>query len=355
MRIVPNKLLIPAAQARKHYASLGLREVARRLTIVPPTSRGSEWNLTTPRQTASVERRFLEKICGVADRQKTEDDDHVTIAAESATPSFIKRWRKTITPGSGGSDADERAHGENLAVEIWIAEVGAFRRSRGSPDVLTDDDRSALTQLKTPAARNCATAARILLRLGLSQIVKGRIAPHEWRFRRSADGKPMLLHPGETIHFSVSHTDAAVAVAVSSSLELGIDVESLDQDLADDVIDNFCSERERRILCACSPTERTREFIKLWTRKEAYAKLLGRGHAIDFSSLECADNPSGPPEDDCWCSAVQFESFNVPVDHSLHYGSLAVKRPYAQSVDIQLINVVGSESGAADSSAAGFR
>jgi len=271
----------------------------------------------------------------------------VTIAAESTALSFVKGWRKTIALDSGNK-ADEHRPAKTLTVNVWIARVDTFLQTSSLLGVLTDDDRSALVRLKAPAARNCATAARILLRLGLSQMVKGRIAPHAWRFRRNADGKPMLSNPRETIRFSVSHTNAVIAVAISSKLGLGIDIESLDQDLVDNVMDDFCTERERRFLLACPPAERTREFIKLWTRKEAYAKLLGRGHAIDFASLDCAADTGSLLEDDCSRSAVQFESFYVPVDHSLHYGSLVVEKPDAQSIDIQFINMVGSESGAAD-------
>jgi phosphopantetheinyl transferase len=263
-----------------------------------------------------------------------------------ATLCFVESWRKTIAPGLGRA-ADERCLGDSLTVNVLIAGVEPLLEAQSSHDVLTDNDRSTLVQLKAPIARNCATAAKLLLRLGLSQAVNGRIAPRDWRFRRNSAGKPVLSNPLGNINFSVSHTNAVIAVAISSKLELGIDIESIDQNLVENVIDNFCSQRERRILEACPPAKRTREFIQLWTRKEAHAKLLGRGHAIDFSSVECPADPAGIQWDDHSSSAVKFESFYVRLDHSLYYASLAVKKPDAQSLDIQLINVMGSRRGVA--------
>jgi phosphopantetheinyl transferase len=270
----------------------------------------------------------------------------VSTAAEGATLCFVESWRKTITADLGRAAGAQR-FAADVAVNVWIARVEPLLQAQSSLDVLTDDDRSELARLKAPAARNCATAARLLLRLGLSRTVKGRVAPHDWRFRRNSAGKPALSNPRENIGFSVSHTNAVIAVAISSKSELGIDIESVDQDLVESVIENFCSQRERKILRACPPAKRTREFIQLWTRKEAYAKLLGRGHAIDFSSVECPADPAGIQRDDRSSSAVLFESFYVPVDHSLYYASLAVKKPDARSLDIQLINVIGSGRGAA--------
>src|SRR5262249_34179383 len=48
----------------------------------------------------------------------------------------------------------------------------------------------------------------------------------------------------------------------------------------------YCSARERRALSRLQEPEKTRAFARLWSLKEAYAKLTGTGLATDFRFLE---------------------------------------------------------------------
>jgi 4'-phosphopantetheinyl transferase len=70
-------------------------------------------------------------------------------------------------------------------------------------------------------------AAHALLRRMLTDAAPN-IAPEEWRFHRTARGKPYLpptLAGAPPIHFSLSHTRGLVACVISRGAAVGVDAE----------------------------------------------------------------------------------------------------------------------------------
>jgi phosphopantetheinyl transferase len=246
-------------------------------------------------------------------------------------------WRKILKP-----DLEQAASSsvvENSRVDVWVARTDSLLQGE-SLKILTSDDWNTLARLKTSAARDCATATRILLRLGLSEMVDDRISPREWHFKTTPFGKPVISNHLPVLNFNISHADAVIVVAISSRLQLGIDIESIDQELTEDVIAGFCNAQELAVIRGCHPAQRTREFIRLWTRKEAYGKLLGFGHLIDFSSMNGLPDAFGIECDAHSTSSIHFESFYVPIDRSLYHASLAIEKISAGTVDIRIIDVI---------------
>ncbi len=88
---------------------------------------------------------------------------------------------------------------------------------------------------------------------------------------RDKDGKPYAENL--PLHFSISHSGAFVACAVSDT-PVGLDLEEIrHRDIT--VARRICSEREMAfILGGEDPLKR---FLKVWTAKEAYVKLTGIG------------------------------------------------------------------------------
>jgi phosphopantetheinyl transferase len=258
----------------------------------------------------------------------------------STRPHFIDGWRKTIV--SDQELVGERLNSANkFHVDVWVAQTESLLRAKSSFKILTADDWTALGRLQNSVARNSALVAKLLLRLGLSQIVERRVEPHQWRFEQTALGKPIVPDAVGRANFSISHADDVVVVAVSSDLELGVDVESIDQELEANFISGFSHPTENQSLQGVPRRFRSREFIRLWTHKEAYTKLLGRGHSIDFSSFECP--PNAPPigRDDRGIAPIHFENFYVPVGHSLYHASLAIGHSNVGPIDVRVINAIG--------------
>lgn len=99
-------------------------------------------------------------------------------------------------------------------------------------------------------------------------------------------GKPFLIgHPD--IHFSISHCQKAIAVAISDK-SVGIDVESL-RKVDESLVRRTMNPTE--VAMIETDVNPTREFIRLWTRKEAVLKLKGTGINDDlYSVLSCPDH-----------------------------------------------------------------
>ncbi len=89
---------------------------------------------------------------------------------------------------------------------------------------------------------------------------------------RGKDGKPFALNL--PLHFSVSHSGAWVACAISQS-PVGIDLESVrNRDLS--VTKRVCSPEETDFIFA-DQREQLQRFLKVWTVKEAFVKMTGVG------------------------------------------------------------------------------
>lgn len=84
---------------------------------------------------------------------------------------------------------------------------------------------------------------------------------------REAYGKPYFEN--RKIYFSISHSNGSVAVAVSDEDEIGIDIETADipSDKAIKLAKRFFKDNESE-LCPDG-------FLRVWTKKEAAAKLWG--------------------------------------------------------------------------------
>ena len=164
-----------------------------------------------------------------------------------------------------------------------------------------------------------------------------RTAPQNWRFARNAFGKPFIKDNNENIEFSVSHVDNVVMIAVGRGVGVGLDVESVDQRLEDTLSDHFCHASERQVLDTLPSAQRRRVFLELWTGKEAYTKMLGLGHSLEFRSLDVLKTRHAEDE----TALAHMERFYFSVDHSLYHATLVVDRTASQRpIDIQFIDAV---------------
>ncbi len=108
-----------------------------------------------------------------------------------------------------------------------------------------------------------------------------------------AHGKPQLTESGH--YFSLSHA-GDYAVAAFADTPVGIDVEYAHRFTGSEQInrlaDKILTEKERASWNQIDdPQKRESELIRIWTCKEAYAKMLGTGLATDFAQIETT-NPA---------------------------------------------------------------
>ena len=82
-------------------------------------------------------------------------------------------------------------------------------------------------------------------------------------------------------YFSISHCKQGIVVAVSET-PIGIDIEAI-RPLNEGLVQKAMNPQEQvQIAAAANPEQ---EFIRLWTRKEAYVKMLGTGIISDMHQI----------------------------------------------------------------------
>ena len=82
-------------------------------------------------------------------------------------------------------------------------------------------------------------------------------------------------------YFSISHCKQGIAVVVSDQ-PVGIDIEGM-RKVDDGLVHKTMNTQEQAQIAAAANPEQ--EFIRLWTRKEAYVKMLGTGIISDMHQI----------------------------------------------------------------------
>ena len=211
--------------------------------------------------------------------------------ASGRIPSRDVRATRGATVAGPYRQTWSRPLAASARVEIWFVPEGAHRLLAQDARILGREDWSAIARVRDEKARNHLRATRIALRRALSHAVGDTVKPEAWRFDNTSYGKPRVAAGLPQVHFCISHIETMSVIAVSRDVPVGIDIETIGHACSAKVVDGFCSARERRALAKLSGPERARAFARLWTLKEAYAKLTGTGLAADFRFLEFGSGP----------------------------------------------------------------
>lgn len=114
-----------------------------------------------------------------------------------------------------------------------------------------------------------------LLRRALAPLLG--LAPDALRFEREAKGRPFLAHAGAP-DFNLSDTDGGCLLAMSCAARVGVDLERHGRrPPATRLAARYFDPREAQALAQMAPDAAAREFIALWTAKEASCKATGTG------------------------------------------------------------------------------
>lgn len=143
---------------------------------------------------------------------------------------------------------------------------------------------------------------------------------------RGRFGKPALAEGGP--YFNLSDTKDAVAFAVCDTVELGLDLETMDRRVDHDAVGAHYFTPEEQLTIARSEDQKC-TFLELWTRKEAILKACGVGIMDDLRSLR-VDEAVNP----LTIRHAEFKAMAAPEYHvrtwrtdNIHLISLATPRP----------------------------
>jgi 4'-phosphopantetheinyl transferase len=180
-------------------------------------------------------------------------------------------------------------------------------------------------------------AAHWLVRNALASV--DGLPAADWRFIAEKRGKPRIDPALSRVElaFNLSHTTGFVACAISTGVEVGIDVESLARKPADrDIAQRFFSPPEVAILRDAAPERQRETFFRFWTLKEAFIKATGEGLSRPLDSFSFALDPVAiafhPPDADEARQWTFFEQRPTP----RHLLAIAIRRPASQPTKLSI-------------------
>lgn len=169
-------------------------------------------------------------------------------------------------------------------VEVWAARPQAVSLEYS---ILSEDEHRRADRFAACADRERYRAARSWLRCTLSKYAQ--IPPQRIEFSYGPFGKPMLAFPEIPIQFSLTHSGYLALLAVSAGDPVGADVEeSPGRTLGPAESSLVLSPVELEFIQRSSDPDRA--FLTCWTRKEAFAKVDGRGLERYLKDLTLTDH-----------------------------------------------------------------
>lgn len=107
----------------------------------------------------------------------------------------------------------------------------------------------------------------------------------ELLFATNIYGKPYIKGERD-LHYSISHTPNAIAVATSRT-PVGVDIERI-QVFDNRIVERFFSQKEEKYIKSSIENQKDR-FCEIWTKKESYVKWLGKGLSVPLNSFDVLD------------------------------------------------------------------
>jgi 4'-phosphopantetheinyl transferase len=182
-------------------------------------------------------------------------------------------------------------------VHVWRAELALdpadFIKLQ---ETLAPDERERAARFRFLKDRQRFIAARGVLREVLARYLNQD--PARLEFCYGPSGKPTLaagMGAGE-LRFNLSHSHGLALYAITRRREIGVDLEYVRPQLAEEQIaERFFSRHEVEALRALPASIQPEAFFHCWTRKEAYIKARGEGLAVPLDSFDVSLAPGEPP------------------------------------------------------------
>ena len=174
-------------------------------------------------------------------------------------------------------------------VQVWRLPLATMSAAVESLDA-AERERAARFRFP-PDRRNYIITRGALRRILAAQLM---IEPRAVQLDRSVHGKPCLHLAQAATHlrFNVAHAADWALVAVASGREVGVDLEPVrPMPDAPELARRCLSPNERRRLDHAAPGDVSREFLQLWTRKEAVLKASGLGISGGLTETDTTESP----------------------------------------------------------------
>jgi 4'-phosphopantetheinyl transferase len=166
------------------------------------------------------------------------------------------------------------------AITVWRIALDAAQ----PPDArlvaeLSESERDRAARFATDPLRNRWLHGHVAMRMILAR--EAGIPPRELIYLTGEHGKPVLAWNGPPpVDFSFSDVESLALLAVSRAGPVGVDVETIRENVAiTPISESRFAIAERDAVRDAPEAERAARFYRIWTRKEAALKAIGVGLA----------------------------------------------------------------------------
>lgn len=182
---------------------------------------------------------------------------------------------------------------------LWLSDTAGLPEAAWTRHTawLGASERARLARFVRAERRRQFIAGRTLLRLALARLLG--LAPESFAIEERPGRAPALAVPASAgVSFSISHSGAWVACAVSTDTEVGLDVERVDP--AREVMalaEHSFSSQDVEALRVCPQEGQIAMFYRLWCLHEAHIKLgrtPGRDYLFELPGLAGALSCAAP-------------------------------------------------------------
>ncbi|CAO2195252.1 unnamed protein product [Urochloa humidicola] len=175
-------------------------------------------------------------------------------------------------------------------VHVWYLlpdELNDASQLKMYMDLLSPSERKAALSMNGEKLQKGAMLSRALVRTTLSRYTDCKVDPRSFEFKKNKFGKPEILWRSDDsrmewpLHFNISHTSSLIVCGITMETPIGIDIEEKKRKTMKNMLSlarrYFTPSEVDYLTKIPDPEAQQKEFIKLWTLKEAYVKALGRG------------------------------------------------------------------------------
>lgn len=178
-------------------------------------------------------------------------------------------------------------------------------------ELVGTERRKKVIRYRMPDDRKRSLAAGLIIRKILNEN-----GLSEDSLKYSENGKPLA----DNLFFNISHAGDYV-VGVSSDREVGCDIEKI-VDAPLEVTDRFFHLKEAEYIK--SAEDKNRAFFTLWTLKESYMKMTGRGMNLPLDSFEVVPMTDGfmlgeSAEKPCFFKTMEFDGYIFSVSNETDF------------------------------------
>lgn len=162
-------------------------------------------------------------------------------------------------------------------VHVWAVPLAV---GETSTETLAEAELERASNFALEKSRQSFVTTRVALRSLLGRYLG--LAPREVPIAFGPNGKPQLA-AGE-LHFNLAHSGDLALIAFTRQGPVGVDLEQLrPMKNAIELAQRNFHPNELAVMRAAGDTDRSRTFLRFWTRKEAVVKALavGIGHPLE--------------------------------------------------------------------------